>query len=756
MADPSPSAERGSFEQISFALLLIRALDKRWSGIVRIQPDDDGDPHLLELDRGLVCRVLVPDGFARLGEVVVEAGVIMANELEAALAREGRLGAALIEAKLIDEKTLQRALVLQLLKRLVRCFTFPPSVVWTFEPNRTPFEGMPPGVRIDTLRVLWAGLSQHDEMGGWREHTLERIGASTFTVRSDVNLKRFGFTGDARRLVRVIRDERNGLRDLVERGLAPEKILRTIVYVLAITRHLDFAPAGGSATLSGTQIEESDASMFDETTSSEGSVPPSAASSGRRDGAVAPAAVSRGEEGAPEARTLETADRPSESGDTPSSDAAGSDTEPSEARASGPGAGKKPRRVAKIKLRRVARARAAAPDLPGTGEHRTRGARPARPPSDVDAVATASTEPAIDFHAQLQRDVRARLRRLPRETPFEHLGLDPASLEGKSEDEITEMAWAALDRLSKRWHPDTSTDEHEGLREDMGKIHGALVEAFETIIDPKRRADALGEVRRGRGGRDAMAHLSETLVSATADSAPAGTKDAAQAAKATPPSADLAEAASASSAPGSSSGGSSSGPPAPIVAPGANPEAPAGSAAGVAADDDDHAEIPTGKPERAVAPPSSGERTAAKVGSKAKRTKGRFDAPSARSTALHERALVAFAEEKLTEALRLARLACQEAPDHPDYAATAAWVRANMPSAPLARLLSHLDRVLRDHPEHVSARYYRGVLRARQNEPEGARADFEHVLTLDAEHDGAAGQLAQLRATRSKSSRESG
>ncbi len=628
-----PPNESGSFEQISFALLLIRALDKRWTGTLALKPKGE-DEHLIQLDRGLVCRVLVPNNYARLGEIVVEAGVVMANELETALQQDGLLGQALADAKLIDAKTLQRALVLQILKRLTRYFELEPDATWRFEPQVDAFADMPAGVRIDTLRVLWAGLSQHDEMGGWQDHTLKRIGESPFMVRADVNLRRFGFTGDARRLVRVVRDERCNLKELRGRELVPEGVLKTIIYLLAITRHLDFSPAGSSTTLAGAQLEDSmsDSSIFEESTSSEGSVPPSP-----RTGDESAITDSSDENRTP---------------DTP----------------------QKPRRVAKIKLRRVARVRAAAPDLPGTGEHRAPSSSQSREPDRHDA-GLDSTVPAISSREQLLTEVKSRLARLQLETPFERLGIKPSDIEDKSEDDITEVAWAALDRLSKRWHPDVCQDDTLEVQEGMGKIHAALVEAFEIVIDPDRRQEALAEVR----GVVAGAKRPEaTLVPETMRS-----------------------------------------------------ESPF-----------KRAEEKDEEPE----PPPSGERAA-----EDKKSGTKMSAQTATSS-LHERALVAFAEEKLTEALRLARLACQEAPKNPDYAATAAWVRANMTAPPIGRLIANLDAVLKDHEEHVTARYYRGILRERNDDVEGAREDLERVLELDPEHDGAAAQLEQLR----KASRESG
>ncbi len=174
--------ERGTLEQISLSLLLIRALDRRWTGALTIT-EPDGEREILEFQRGLVCRAIVPDQAARLGELLVNAKVVTATELEQALGEPGLLGAALRRESIIDETTLQRALVLQLLRRTTRIFGRPTETRWAFSSKLKLFEGMPPGVRIDTLRVLWAGLSTHGEMGSWLSLTLKRIGESPFQVR---------------------------------------------------------------------------------------------------------------------------------------------------------------------------------------------------------------------------------------------------------------------------------------------------------------------------------------------------------------------------------------------------------------------------------------------------------------------------------------------------------------------------------------------------------------------------------------------
>jgi hypothetical protein len=638
---PERAEERGSFEQISLSLLLIRALDQRWSGTLTLTAPGR-EKTTLEFQRGLACRALVDDNHVRLGELLVGAGVLTEPELGTALEKDEVLGAALMAGGLIDEKMLQRALVLQLLKRMVRAFSLPPQATWWFAADHEAFADMPDGLRIDTLRVLWAGLSSHGEMGGWLNATIKRIGESPFQVRSDVNLRRFGFTGDARRVVRAVRDERATIPELVSRALAPEDVVRQIVYLLAITRYLDFAPVGGDSLPPSGTTSSDEPSMTDESSISDET----------------------------------TTDDPSVVSEPPTS----SDEPPT--------AAPQPRRVARIKLRRVA-VRPAAPDPPGSGEPRgaisPRGAdetltpmastSPASPPLPLsrpsDTVISERKDTGIDTlpdssaKEHLRAEINSRLARLERETPLSLLNVTPAHLRGKSEAQVTDILWAAYERCSRRWHPDNCPGELSDLREGMAKIYDSMTDAFMSLTEPSRRTENIAKLLQTRNS-----DFPPTIRSDTG-----------------------------------------------LAPPGAPPEAPP-----------DAADAPTDPAD--LEQPRSGERV--------------VDLSLA-ATELHARALVALSEQRLAEALSLCRDACDVAPGNPDFLASSVWIRASMPQPDTKLLLLDLDALLRDHPDHVQGRYYRGVLRRRLGSDNSARRDFERVLELQPGHAGAEVQLAALR-----------
>ncbi len=627
--------EKGTFEQISPSLLVVRALDRRWTGTL-IFESAGGVRDIVEIQRGLICRALVPDEFARLGQLLVDAKVITTDELEAALELQGGtdghtddeaklLGAALGELSLIDDQTLQRALVLQLLKRTSRLFGLGLATKWSFSPGLELFGGMPEGVRIDSLRVLWSGLSAHGEMGEWLDRTLNRIGQSPFQVRQDVNLRRYGFTGDARKVVRLVRDERLTLSQLVSKDVAPEEVVKQILYLLAITRYLDFAPIGGAETQPpissnpGATVVTDEPSISDESSSDEASA---------SDGPVS------------------------------------SDEQP---------AAKKPRRVARIKLRRMA-VRPAAPDPPGSGEHRPRQPRSSGdavpgPPSSERSAGVQDIRPQVErapyegSREQLATEIKSRLARISDETPFSLLGVQSHEVCGKTDEELMEVFWNAYETCSQKWHPDNCPSAMSDLRDGMAKIYEAMTEAYMSVTEAED-SDIL--IREFAAESSAREHP-PTLRSET-------------------------------------------GPP--------TEEAP---------------------PASDAEPPSSGERP--------------VEEPKFAPAELHTKALIALSEQRLEEADRLCAAACRADGGEPDYQASSAWIRASMEKPDTKVLLLDLDAVLRDHPDHVQARFYRGVLRRRLGSDHAAKRDFERVLELQEGHAGAKAQIGALSRKKKKAGR---
>ncbi len=648
---PVDSDHEGTFAQLSFTQLLVRALDERWSGTIFIEPPFDL-LHVIQIDRGLVSRVLVPDEHANLGALLVEAGVVMESELELALSSDELLGQALIGQGVIDDRTLKRALVLQVLRRLVRVFDFPTETEWTFTPEFEAFVDLPDGTRLDTLRVLWAGLSAHGELPDRMAATLEQLGSSTFQLRPEVTLSRFGFTGDAARVIGVITADRTTMSELLAREIAPPEVVRSILYLLTITRHLDVSPVG------------------------------------------------------------ETAD-PTESLSTEPSTSSVADSAPSSSEGGDEGGEKPARRVARIQLRRVT-FRGAAPDLPGTGESQSRPSSEGRTSEQGDVMAQAVKSSSV------AHGIESRLARLDRESEFSLLGIEPATLEGKDERAVTELLWQAYEAAG-RWHPDHCPKKRPELRAGMKKLYESISDAFVTLADPETRARCIAAVAKPSEDGPADGDTSGLRPVKPSDD------QAAVDLSATVPSA------------GAPDEGASDHSEVPVSAvPTATMRSEAMTELGEA---DKASPEPELEAVTELEAPSTGDRRPPPEAGEPTRDRA---APTWSPSELHERALVALAEKRPSEALELCQQACDAEPDNPDYLASALWIRAKLPRPDLKVLTLDLDDLLRTHLDHLAGRYYRGMLRRRLGYDSAAKQDFERVLDLDPDHAGARAQWVEL------------
>lgn len=243
---------RGSLGETPFGELLVQALDRRWTGALEVGSEET----LLgtvELVAGVPVRVLVEDHHAKLGELLVERGLVAESEVSAALEGRGRLlGEALIAMGVLDEATLERVLGLQILLRAVRLAGAPAGTRWRFLPDDPRFAAMPAGRRTDPLRIFAAASETHGDDPARVALVLALLDDAPLMLRDDVKVERFGLRGEPLAILSAILSGRPTYRALVASGVAPESVCSQVVYLLATTRFLrqadDARAAVGGAT----------------------------------------------------------------------------------------------------------------------------------------------------------------------------------------------------------------------------------------------------------------------------------------------------------------------------------------------------------------------------------------------------------------------------------------------------------------------------------------------------------------------------
>jgi hypothetical protein len=243
-ADVRVTAE-GDLERTPFAHLLVYAVDHQLTGAMFLV-EPSGTEHIVRFVRGNPTKVRPGDGYARLGELMIEEGIISREILENALTVHGLLGDVLVLSGCIDSVSLDWLAQLQLVRRMVHLFELPPGTKYRYFDGHDALSdwGVEPPP-LDPLLVLWAGLRDHGERSTRLQPTLDRLGALPLRLHPSFASGRFGLRGAELATITRVQESEPSLTALLESGVAPEPAVRKLIYALIITRFLDF----GAGTL---------------------------------------------------------------------------------------------------------------------------------------------------------------------------------------------------------------------------------------------------------------------------------------------------------------------------------------------------------------------------------------------------------------------------------------------------------------------------------------------------------------------------
>lgn len=238
-----PTAE-GDFARTPFAHLLVFAMDRRLTGVMYAD-ESPSVSHAVAFERGAVVHVTSGHGFARLGKLLMEEGLVEPDVLAEALDAEAPLGRALIAAGALTPESLASLLDEQLRRRVLRLFMLPPATTYRY------FEGHEPlaprrAVRVNSLALLWEGLRAHAECSPLFETTLACVRDAPLRLHPEAQARQLELVGDERLAVALLAGQPSSLAELVESGIIGEAPLRRLLYALTITRMLviEGSPSG--------------------------------------------------------------------------------------------------------------------------------------------------------------------------------------------------------------------------------------------------------------------------------------------------------------------------------------------------------------------------------------------------------------------------------------------------------------------------------------------------------------------------------
>jgi hypothetical protein len=234
--------------------MLVSLLDRRLSGSLVIQ-DPVGRKCALTISDGVVVKVRPPEPVARLGDLLVEIGAIDVPTLERGLrlAKQANvaLGQGLLRAEAIDPGLLDAALAEQLTRRVVWIAGLAPETRYGFYAGADYLGSWGAGeVANEPLALIWRTAREHANAARV-DAVVGRLASRRARLHPDARVERFQFDGPELTLLGRLRGESPPISALLAMPELDPATVARLVYVLALTRHLDLgdgrAPVGASA-----------------------------------------------------------------------------------------------------------------------------------------------------------------------------------------------------------------------------------------------------------------------------------------------------------------------------------------------------------------------------------------------------------------------------------------------------------------------------------------------------------------------------
>jgi curved DNA-binding protein CbpA len=247
MSDLTPTSA-GALSATPLPNLLAYLLDHRLSGSLVLE-DPAGNKHAIWFERGYPAKAQTAEPVVALGQMLVEMGLIDHSDAERAAERavaERRLyGVYLVASGAISRDQLELALREQLRRRIRWLFRLPPESIYGFYDGVNLLDrwGGAEGTPVGVLSLAWEGIRDYAQPERVQA-TLERLADLPLRLHREAQVGRFQFDGREQALADVLRAKPQTLASLLATRLVDEMVARRMIYMLAITRHLDLGTGG--------------------------------------------------------------------------------------------------------------------------------------------------------------------------------------------------------------------------------------------------------------------------------------------------------------------------------------------------------------------------------------------------------------------------------------------------------------------------------------------------------------------------------
>ncbi len=454
---PQPTAS-GTLAKTPLPHLLVYVLEKQLTGSMDLLAPDGERATILVLE-GFPSKARTSEATSYLGHVLLEAGFITEDQLNASMAYyrpgQGKLhGQVLVEMGVLDEPRLLEGLRRQVVHKIEHLFNWPPETRFAYYDafDALADYGADDMVTVDPLPLVWASIKQTPS---W-EHvhaTLSRVGSAPLRLLPDAAVERLELAPDERQFVELMRPTPRRLYEMTSGGTIGPSAKQLLVYCLLITKQLEV-------------------------------IADDAQSSARRSAPMpAPAA--------PQSAVARVQLQPRQI-----SKPAGA---VQESRA--PGVRRRDDRSSSPTLTPVPPNAREAADGEDSPEPPTVAA-----PIETPSAATSSPNVSSELGEQRKKILR-RAEEITRQDYYQMLGV--------SRDATTDEVQKAYFLLAKVWHPDRLPSALKEVRDACSKVFAHLSEAHQTLTDAERRNHYMMLIKDGGATPDDQAVIVSVLEAAT-------------------------------------------------------------------------------------------------------------------------------------------------------------------------------------------------------------------------------------------------
>jgi len=228
----------GKLGDVPMSALLTLAVDRASTGSLHLV-EPDGREHVVRLKDGRSTKVRAPDGYARLGDLLVDGGHVDRHAMEEAAGLGGPLGDMLELTGKTDRVSIERAMHRQVRLRIARLFSLSDDTTFRLVESEDTLAGWGVDVvGLEPLALILAGVRDQELDGPLLRGTLAALGDRGLRLHRLAAPARFDLDVAERAALTLLADRPLTLAEWIALAEPPASTVRRLAFALVLTRHL--------------------------------------------------------------------------------------------------------------------------------------------------------------------------------------------------------------------------------------------------------------------------------------------------------------------------------------------------------------------------------------------------------------------------------------------------------------------------------------------------------------------------------------